>query len=91
MSQLKLSYNNINVYIAIFKSKNVIFSTKDTGIILCMRPTNERRRYIVTSSLIGWVHAQYNICIPIAENIYGMELYAPYTSLCSNVYIIIYI
>ena len=28
------------------------------GIILCMRPDNERRRYIVTSSLIGWAHAQ---------------------------------
>ena len=24
----------------------------------CMRPANERRRYIVTSSLIGWAHAQ---------------------------------
>ena len=29
-----------------------------TGIILCMRPANERRRYNVTSSLIGWVHSQ---------------------------------
>ena len=28
------------------------------GIILCMRPANERRRYKVTSSLIGWAHAQ---------------------------------
>ena len=28
------------------------------GIILCMRPANESRRYNVTSSLIGWVHAQ---------------------------------
>ena len=25
---------------------------------LCMCPANERRRYIVTSSLIGWAHAQ---------------------------------
>ena len=25
------------------------------GIILCMRPPNERRRYNVTSSLMGWV------------------------------------
>ena len=29
-----------------------------TGIILCMRPANERRRYNVTSSLIGWAHIQ---------------------------------
>ena len=27
-------------------------------IILYMRPTNERRRYIVTSSIIGWAHRQ---------------------------------
>ena len=28
------------------------------GIILCMRLANERRRYNVTSSLIGWAHTQ---------------------------------
>ena len=28
-------------------------------IILCMHPANERRRYIVTSSLIGWAQT-YN-------------------------------
>ena len=28
------------------------------GIILCMRPANERRCYIVTSSLLGWPHIQ---------------------------------
>ena len=28
------------------------------GIILCMRPANERRRYTVTSSLIDWVHTR---------------------------------
>ena len=27
-------------------------------IILYMHPANERRRYIVTSSLIGWAHVQ---------------------------------
>ena len=30
----------------------------EAGIILWMRPANERRRYIVTSSLIGWAHRQ---------------------------------
>ena len=29
-----------------------------TGIILYKPPANERRRYIVTSSLIGWTHTQ---------------------------------
>ena len=32
--------------------------TDYAGIILCMRPSNERRRYNVTSSLIGWAHTQ---------------------------------
>ena len=31
-------------------------------VIMCMRPANERRRYIVTSSLIGWVHTQNDPC-----------------------------
>ena len=30
--------------------------TAEAGISLGMRPANERRRYIVTTSLIGWVH-----------------------------------
>ena len=34
----------------------------DTGIILCMRPANERRRYCVTSSLICWAHSQNDPC-----------------------------
>ena len=29
------------------------------GIILCMHPANERWRYIVRSSLIGWAHILY--------------------------------
>ena len=27
------------------------------GLILGLRPTNERRRYFVTTSLIGWAQA----------------------------------
>ena len=30
----------------------------NTHIVLCMRSANERRRYIATSSLIGWAHTQ---------------------------------
>ena len=30
---------------------------------LCMCPANERRRYIVRSSLIGWAHTQNDPCI----------------------------
>ena len=32
--------------------------TEYPGIILCMRPAYERRRYNITSSLIGWAHTQ---------------------------------
>ena len=34
----------------------------NTGIILCMHPANESRRYHVTSSLIGWAHTQNDPC-----------------------------
>ena len=36
----------------------VIISYHIPGVILWMRPANEGRRYIVTSSLIGWAHTQ---------------------------------
>ena len=36
------------------------------GIILYMRPANERRRYIVTPSLIGWAHTQNDPCLNYA-------------------------
>ena len=32
-------------------------------ILLCMRPSNEKRRYIDTSSLIAWPHTQNDSCI----------------------------
>ena len=35
------------------------------GIILCMHPAIERRRYIVTSALIGWAHTPNDSCIPL--------------------------
>ena len=34
------------------------------GIIFWMPPANETQCYIVTSSLIGWVHTQNDPCIP---------------------------
>ena len=34
-----------------------LWNFKPLGIILCMRPANERRRYNVMSALIGWAHA----------------------------------
>ena len=37
------------------------------GTILWMRPANERRRYNVTSSLIGWAHTQNDLCLQWLE------------------------
>ena len=42
----------------------------DSMIILCMRPANERRRYSVTSSRIGWAHTQNDHCRLIVWFIY---------------------
>ena len=33
------------------------------GIILCMHSGNERWRYTVTPSLIGWAHMQNDPCV----------------------------
>ena len=34
----------------------------NTGIILCMRPASQRRRYnVIASSVIGWAHAQNDL------------------------------
>ena len=38
---------------------------KGPGIILGMSAANERRRYYVTPSLIGWAHAQNDPCLEI--------------------------
>ena len=38
--------------------KNDTGTWRQSGIILCVCPANGRRRYIVTSSLIGWAHTQ---------------------------------
>ena len=43
--------------------------TYTTGIILYMRPAKERRRYNVTSSLIGGTHIQNDPCITSPEEL----------------------
>ena len=46
------------------------------GIVLWMRAANEWRRYVVTSSLNGWVHSQNNPCdTPYPQCQYGYCLY----------------
>ena len=41
-----------------------------SGIILSMGSANERRRYYVTPSLIGWTHTQNDPCIQLQMRLY---------------------
>ena len=48
-----------------------VMQTHTTGIILWTRPTNERRRYSATLSLIGWAQKQNGPChmtVKVHEN-----------------------
>ena len=65
-----LHYNNINKIKTGQSSSRLcmalsvsVFLYLSAGIILCMRPANERWRYSVTSSLIGWAHSQNDPCV----------------------------
>ena len=46
------------------------------GIILCMRPANERRRYNVTSSHIVWERAQHDPCSSSANPFAPHHIYS---------------
>ena len=48
--------------------EDALHNVRATGIILCMCPANERWRYDVTSSLIGWAHAQNNSWVQLEAN-----------------------
>ena len=56
----KLGLGYIGYYIMDF---SLLYWCLWVMIILCMRPANERRRYNVTSSLIGWPHTQNDPCV----------------------------
>ena len=51
-----------NLKITKISFRFVLWHLFTSGIILCMRPANERRRNNVTPSLIGWAHLQNNPC-----------------------------
>ena len=50
-------------------------SSVSPGIILCMRPANERRRYIVTPPVIGWAHTQNDPLRKSKDYVYGIWVY----------------
>ena len=66
------SFCNRNVHISVTKwcivwylsnaSCDLWDGSDNAGIIFCMRLANERRRYIVTLSLIGWAHTENDLC-----------------------------
>ena len=43
-------------------SSSKVLKHTNAGMMLCMVSAKERRRYNVTSSLIGWAHTQYDPC-----------------------------
>ena len=47
----------IKKHIAKLYQMNTSMSDASTGLILGLHPVNERRRYFVTTSLIGWAQA----------------------------------
>ena len=59
-------------------SKWLEYPLTSTRIILCMRPANERWRYIVTLSLIGWVHTQNDPCF---QGIFVFDLFSVWDEL----------
>ena len=61
-----LTHAILPINYAISRALSTTTTTKLIWIILCMRPTNERRRYIVTLSLIRWAHTQndpWGLCV----------------------------
>ena len=61
-----------------FEDYHESLGTKETGLILGMGSANERRRYIVTSSLIGWAHAQNDPKESLSVHVYIKELIQHY-------------
>ena len=60
-------------------------SAISAGMILCMRPANERRRYNVTSSLICMVHSQNDRYIStVKSKVTPFSVNLQYFSLPSN-------
>ena len=55
------NYNNASL-ISYPKQKYDPVRALASGISLGMRPVNERRRYIVTTSLIGWTYTWTDSC-----------------------------
>ena len=47
----------VNMQLALGPRPHSYLMHMDTGLILGLCPANERRRYLVTTSLIGWVQA----------------------------------
>ena len=56
ITRLPTTVNMVNVIPLVGNRTVEIVTDHRTGVVLCMRQTNERRRYIVTSFLIGWAH-----------------------------------
>ena len=61
-------------------SKNYVLATE---IILVMDSVNQRRRYNVTSSIIGWSHIQNDICAVTAQHLTISAIENKYHAYCA--------
>ena len=73
------SRNRINVGFFIFWMdssflRRIRTNHECVGIIVCMRPANERRRYSVTPSLIGWAHTHNDLWMCNEVNVCGKRV-----------------
>ena len=53
---MKISYINIYPHLSSTSEIAILIYIHYAGLILGLCPANERRRYFVTTSLIGWTH-----------------------------------
>ena len=60
-------HNIRRVYLFLFESSPYMRKLLQGGLILGFRPANERRRYFVTTSLIGWAQPRIGITISSAH------------------------
>ena len=65
------------IWYLVWSVLHLMWCSRTAGIILGMSSTNERRHYIVMSSLIGWAHTQNDLFSDLPRQIYGLRLLSP--------------
>ena len=71
-----INYCSITSIFLWFQVRRTCWKLLIPGIILCIHQANERRRYIVTLSLIGWADTQNDPC-DICHPLFHFDLFWP--------------